>query len=68
MIGLLLFGETWEAAAQSQETPINIVGTILMPVPDHTTPHVAVLVQVVRDGEVIDTKLSDEAGGFRLST
>ena len=67
LIGLLLFGRVWEAAAQSQETPINIVGTIFMPVPDHTTPHVAVLVQAVRDGEVIDTRLSDVAGRFSFA-
>jgi hypothetical protein len=67
LIGLLLSYEVWETAAQSQETPINIVGTIFMPVPDHTTPHVAVLVQAVRDGEVIDTKLSDVAGRFSFA-
>ncbi len=67
LIGLLLSCEVWETAAQSQETPINIVGTIFMPVPDHTTPHVAVLVQAVRDGEVVDTKLSDVAGRFSFA-
>ena len=67
LIGLLLFCEVWEAAAQSQGDSINIVGTLFMPVPDHTTPHVAVLVQAVRDGKVIDTRLSDEAGRFAFS-
>ena len=66
VIGLLLSGEVWETAAQSQEDPISIIGALFMPVPDHTTPHVAVLVQVVRDGEVIDITLSDEAGRFSL--
>ncbi len=64
LIGLLLFGEVWETAAQSQEDPISIIGALFTPVPDHTTPHVAVLVQVVRDGEVIDITLSDETGRF----
>ena len=64
LIGLLLAGEVWETAAQSQEDPIRIIGALFMPVPDHTTPHVAVLVQAVRDGEVVDTTLSDEAGRF----
>ncbi len=67
LIGLLLFGEVWEAAAQSQGDPISIVGTLFMPVPDHATPHVAVLVQAVKDGEVIDTRLSDAAGRFSFA-
>jgi signal transduction histidine kinase len=45
LIGLLLSGEVWDAAAQSQGDPISIVGTLFMPVPDHATPRVAVLVQ-----------------------
>ena len=64
LIGLLLFGTVWGAAAQSQGDPISIVGTLFMPVPDHETPHVAMLVQAVRDGEVVDTTLSDGAGRF----
>ena len=67
LIGLLLFGKVWEVAAQSQGEPISIVGTLFMPVRDHTTPHVAVLVQVVRDGKVIDTMLSDEMGRFSFA-
>ncbi len=43
--GLLLIGEVWEAAAQSQGAPMRIVGTLFMPGPDHATPHVAILVQ-----------------------
>ena len=64
LIGLLLSGDVWEAAAQSQGDPISIVGTLFMPGPDHITPHVAVLVQAVRDGKVVDTTLSDEMGRF----
>ena len=45
LIGLLFFSEVWEAAAQSQEDPVSIIDTLFMPVPDHTTPHVAMLVQ-----------------------
>ena len=67
LIGFLLFGEVWEVAAQSEADPISVVGTIFMPVPDHTTPHVAVLAQAVRDGEVVDTTLSDEAGRFSFA-
>ena len=67
LIGLLLFGRVWAAAAQSQADPISIVGTLFMPAPDHTTPHVAVLIQAVRDGEVVDTTLSDEAGRFSFA-
>ena len=67
LIGLLLFSEAWEAAGQSQTDPTSIVGTLFMPVADHTTPHVAVLVQAVRDGEVVDTTLSDEAGRFTFA-
>ena len=67
LIGLLLFGEMWEAAAQSQRDSINIVGTLFMPIPDHTTPHVAVLVQAVKDSEVVDATLSDEAGRFSFA-
>ena len=67
LIGLLLFGEVWEITAQSQEDLISIVGALFMPVPDHTTPHVAVVVQAVRDGEVIDTTLSDAAGRFTFA-
>ncbi|RKU11967.1 hypothetical protein C6502_06955 [Candidatus Poribacteria bacterium] len=64
LIGLLLSGEVWETAAQSQEDLISIIGALFMLAPNHTTPHVAVLVQVVRDGEVIDITLSDETGRF----
>ena len=67
LIGLLLFGEVWEIAAQSQEDLIGIVGTLSTLDPDHTTPHVAVLVQAVRGGEVVDTTLSDEAGRFAFA-
>ena len=67
LIGLLLFSEVWQAAGQSQTDSTSIVGTIFMPVPDHTTPHVAVLVQAVRDGEVVNTTLSDEAGRFMFA-
>ncbi len=67
LIGLLLFCEVWEAAAQSQGEAAGIVGTIFMPVPDHTTPHVAVLVQAVRDGAVVGTTLSDAAGRFSFA-
>lgn len=67
LIGLLLFSEVWQAAGQSQTDPTSIVGTIFMPVPDHTTPHVAVLVQAVRDGEVVDTTLSNAAGRFMFA-
>ena len=67
LIGLLLFGEVWKATGQFQGDSTSIVGTLFMPIPDHTTPHVAVLVQAVRDGEVIDTTLSDEAGRFTFA-
>jgi len=43
---------------------ISIEGTLLML--DDATPHVAVPVQVVRDGEVIATTLSDEAGKYQF--
>ena len=65
--GLLLSCVVWEAAAQSQGDSINIVGALFMPVPDHTTPHGAVLVQAVREGEVVDTTLSDAAGRFSFA-
>ena len=67
LIGLLLFGEVWKIAAQSQEDLISIVGTLFVPVPDYTTPHVAVLVQAVRDEQVVDTTLSNEAGRFSFA-
>ena len=67
LIGLLLFCEVWAAAAQSQGDSINIVGTLFMPAPDHTTPHGAVLVQAIRDGELVDTTLSDEMGRFSFT-
>lgn len=67
LIGLLLFCEVSEAAAQSQGDPISIVGTLFMPIPDHGTPHVAVLVQAVKDGEVVDTRLSNAAGWFSFA-
>ncbi len=47
------------------EETINIEGTLLML--DDATPHVAVPVQVIRDGEVVSTILSDEAGRYHFS-
>ena len=67
LIGLLLFGEVWKATGQFQGDSTSIVGTLFMPIPDHTTPHVAVVVQAVRDGEIIDTTLSNEAGRFTFA-
>ena len=67
LIGFLLFGEVWKVAAQSPGDFVSIIGTLFMPVPDHTTPHIAVLVQTVRDGEVVDTTLSDEMGRFSFT-
>ena len=67
LIGLLLFCEVWAAAAQSQGDSINIVGILFMPAPDHTTPHGAVLVQAIRDGELVNTTLSDEMGRFSFT-
>ena len=64
LIGFLLFSEVWEVAAQSQRDPISIVGTLFMPFPDHTTPQVAVLVQAVKGGKVVDTTLSNTVGRF----
>ena len=43
---------------------ISIEGTLLML--DNKTPHVAISVQAIRDGEVIDTTLSDEEGKYRF--
>ena len=45
-------------------SPISIEGTLLML--DDTTPHVAVPVQIIRDGRVIATTLSDEGGRYRF--
>jgi len=42
----------------------SIEGTLLML--DDTTPHTAVPVQVIRDGEVIATTLSDEHGRYQF--
>lgn len=64
LIGLLLSCEVWEAAAQSQKNLGSIIGTLFISGPDYKIPHVAVLVQAVRDGQVVDTTLSDEAGRF----
>ncbi len=47
------------------EKVISIKGTLLML--DHATPHVAVPVQVVRDGEVVATTLSDERGKYQFT-
>ncbi len=46
------------------EKAISIGGTLLML--DDTTPHVAVPVQVIQDGKVIATTLSDERGVYRF--
>jgi serine phosphatase RsbU (regulator of sigma subunit)/sugar lactone lactonase YvrE len=43
---------------------ISIEGTLLML--DNSTPHVAVPVQAIRDGEVIATTLSDESGKYQF--
>lgn len=43
---------------------ISIEGTLLML--DDATPHVAVPVQAIRNGKVIDTALSDEGGKYRF--
>ncbi len=45
LIGLLLSSEVRDAAAQSQGNPIGIVSTVFIPVSNHTTPRVAVVVQ-----------------------
>ena len=66
LIGLLLSCVVWGAAAQSQKNLGSIIGTLLISGPDHEIPHVAVLVQAVREGEVVDTTLSDAAGRFSL--
>ena len=48
----------------SIEETISIEGTLLML--DDTTPHVAVPVQVIQNGKVISTTLSDESGKYRF--
>ncbi len=45
------------------EKTVSIAGTLLML--DDATPHVAVPVQAISDGKVIDTVLSDESGRYR---
>jgi DNA-binding NtrC family response regulator/ligand-binding sensor domain-containing protein len=47
-----------------QKEVVNIEGTLLML--DDRTPHVAVPVQAIREGEVIATTLSDDSGRYRL--
>ncbi|MFC1714943.1 two-component regulator propeller domain-containing protein [Candidatus Poribacteria bacterium] len=49
--------------AQAQDT-ISIRGTLLML--DDKTPHVAVPVEAIRDGEVVDLVLSDESGEYQF--
>jgi hypothetical protein len=49
----------------SSEDHVSIEGTILML--DDKTPHVAVPVQAIRDGEVIATTLSDESGRYQFT-
>lgn len=48
----------------SGKAETSIQGTLLMM--DDVTPHVAVVVQAVRDGKVIATTLSDERGRYQL--
>ena len=48
----------------SEKEKTSIEGTLLML--DDTTPHVAVPVQAIRDGEVIATTLSDEQGRYQF--
>ena len=43
----------------------SIQGTLLMC--DDTTPHVAVHVQAIRDGEVVGNTLSDEKGNYQFT-
>jgi len=43
---------------------VSIDGTLLML--DDATPHVAVPIQILRDGEVIATRLSDERGRYQF--
>ncbi len=43
---------------------VSIEGTLLML--DDTTPHTAVPVQVLQDGKVIATTLSDERGKYQF--
>ena len=47
------------------EEIISIEGTLLML--DDLTPHVKVPVQVIRDGEVVATVLSDERGEYQFA-
>ena len=47
------------------EKLISIQGTLLML--DDATPHVAVPVQAICDGEVIATTLSDESGKYQFA-
>ena len=51
------------AQTQPKEV-ISIEGTILML--DDKTPHVAVPVQAIKDGKVIDGVLTDENGKYRF--
>jgi hypothetical protein len=48
----------------SDKGKTGIQGTLLML--DDTTPHVAVVVQAIRDGNVMATALSDEQGRYQL--
>ena len=48
----------------SSEDHVSIEGTLLML--DDRTPHVAVPVQAMCDGEVVATVLSDEAGKYQF--
>jgi phosphosulfolactate phosphohydrolase-like enzyme len=50
--------------AKSDKEKTSIQGTLLML--DDATPHVAVPVQAIRDGEVISTVLSDERGEYQF--
>ena len=50
----------------SAEEHVSIEGTLLML--DDTTPHVAVPVQVICDGEVAATTLSDKAGRYQFTS
>jgi hypothetical protein len=48
----------------SSEDHVSMEGTLVMM--DDVTPHVAVPVQVMQDGEVIATTLSDERGRYQF--
>ena len=49
----------------SLDKQISIEGTLLML--DGKTPHVAVPVQVIYEGEAVETTLSDDAGRYQFA-